>query len=215
MKHIKNLTLLTILIISMSSLFAQAKPEEPKLPTWKDLTQKEMKSGLKSYAYAKIRMSMKKNISYDTAQEIFYSPCPDVFPKIPGDLPCNLLELDLKNLPTKDPSMEYKEGGLVTIFASSKPTPLMGGSTIILTANQEPDKNSKDKKKPSSRTLSPEDMQVFYNKENTISHYRLGDSVILFSWKKENDSPTLKKMMHLKIDKNLWPINAKEIDFSK
>jgi hypothetical protein len=43
----------------------------------------------------------------------------------------------------------------------------------------------------------------------------LGDRVILFSWKKENDSPTLKKMMQLQIDKNLWPINAKEIDFSK
>lgn len=182
------------------------KIQKEELPKWKSLSKKQIAKRLKRYAYAKVRMSMTKPIEYKKGKEVFYTPCPVIFPKIPGDLPCNFFEWEDMISSSENPTNEYREGGVVNVYLGEGKSHLLGGNSLVLGSRH-------DKKNP--KKVHPDDLQVFYSPNKRISHYRMGNQVVLFGWKMEKGSPTLKTIFVGNMNKSLWIESAKEIDFSK
>ncbi|WCL50494.1 hypothetical protein [Leptospira sp. GIMC2001] len=186
------------------SLDSPTKQQSKNDPDWVSLSEKEMKTKLKAYAFAKVRTTLKFKMKYKKERDIRYIACPEMFPEIPGQFPCSLLNLE-DAPPIGDSSYEYKEGGVVTILESTDRTPLLGGSSILL-SNRDP--NSIPKKNQS-------DIMAYYHTNSYISHYLVGDEVVVFSWKTESGNETLKSILVVQLDSDNWAKTAKEIDFSK
>lgn len=196
--------LISGIIFLATAIAAIDKPsQEEALPEWKTLTDKQMRSKLKGYAYAKIRTSLNVKYPYDKPKEISYSTCPDSFPKVPGDFPCNLLSWEDQSYLVED-EKNYSAGGRVTAFESSRKIPNINGKTVLLTSRSL-DING----------IKSDDIQLFYNPNKTISHYRVNDEAVIFRWKKENGEDTLKSILIVTLDKERWAKSGKEIDFSR
>lgn len=145
--------------------------QSQELPKWKKLSTQEMKIRLKVYAYAKVRMSMKKKMVYSNDREIFYTPCPEIFPKIPGDLPCNFLEWDISGKNSLEPtksSNEYREGGIINVLVSNNHSKLIGGSSILIPGSSRIENNNQTGKTKINEKLK--------EKKNSNDNAKLNDS---------------------------------------
>jgi hypothetical protein len=192
------------IIFLTTAIAGTDKPsQEEALPEWKTLTEKQMRSKLKGYAFAKIRTSLNTKYPYDKSLEIAYTSCPESFPKVPGDFPCSLLSWEDQSVLVED-EKNYSAGGRVTAFESSRKIPNINGKTVLLTSHN-----------LDGNGIKTDDIQLFYNPNKTISHYRVNDEAVIFRWKKENGEDTLKSILIVTLDKERWAKSGKEIDFSQ
>lgn len=205
---------LFILFLSSTSLLHSEGKSESDLepititePNWKILNNNELKVRLKAYAFAKVRTTLLTKLSYTKNFEHQYSQCPEMFPELPGQFPCSLLNLE-DSKQAVDPSQEYKAGGVVTLSESDKKSKLLGGRSIRLSSNPADDENNESKN-------ASEEILAYYHPNLYLSHYKLGDNVVVFRWVKENGSETLKSILIVELNSDNWATAGKEIDFSK
>lgn len=205
--------LFILFLSSTSVLHSEGKSEsdhEPITitePNWKILNNNELKVRLKAYAFAKVRTTLLTKLSYTKNFEHQYSQCPEMFPELPGQFPCSLLNLE-DSKQAVDPSQEYKAGGVVTLSESDKKSKLLGGRSIRLSSNPADDENNESKN-------ASEEILAYYHPNLYLSHYKLGDNVVVFRWVKENGSETLKSILIVELNSDNWATSGKEIDFSK
>lgn len=205
--------LLVFYFISTSFLYSEGKinPEPESItkiePEWKILNSKELKVRLKAYAFAKVRTTLLTELTYSKEFEHQYSQCPEMFPELPGQFPCSLLNLE-DSKQALDPSLDYKAGGVVTISESDKKSKLLAGRSIRLSSNPNDEENTKF-------TKASEDIFAFYHPNLYLSHYKIKNNVVVFRWLKENGSETLKSILIVELNSDNWATGGKEIDFSK
>ncbi len=205
--------LLVFSIFSTSLLYAEEKLELESgtntitEPNWKVLNSNELKVRLKAYAFAKVRTTLLTKLNYTKNFEHQYSQCPELFPELPGQFPCSLLNLE-DSKQAVDPSLEYKAGGVVTLSESDKKSKLLGGRSIRLSSNPVDEENKKS-------SIALEEILAFYHPNLYLSHYKIGDNVVVFQWLKENGSETLKSIFIVELNSDNWATAGKEIDFSK
>ncbi len=200
-------TAIGILTLLCATVGAESNPSSP--PTWKNLTKKELRQKLRQYSFAKVRSSLVSPLNYPEERVVFYSPCPDGFPKLEGDFPCSLLEWEeTKRSTERDPIDEYREGGEISVFLSNQKSRLVNGLSVLLTPREKREGKGKHK-------IDPEDILIFYDTQSRISHYRVGNRVFLFRWKEEDRANTLKSILDLTLNSELYPESGREIDFSK
>lgn len=193
--------------------YSQSKKNEFQ---WKEIPKKDWNRKLKSFAYAKIKQSLKSKISFHNGTEVNYKPCPELFPNLPGEFPCSFLEYPN---PTNEESFsqmgEYEEGGRIPIYISQNPPPYYSNA-VLLSPYRE-----LEEKKEKSQSIVIQPMQLFkgevlliYNSFGKISHYKTGNQIVLFQWQKEDGYDTLKSLILIQVNLDLNPINLKELDFS-
>jgi hypothetical protein len=203
-KGLTKILSLGLLFYGFASVLVAEENPLALVPEWKSLSEKELRGKLKGYAFAKIRTTMLKKMEYKEEKDFFYSPCSESFPNLPGDFPCNFLQIE-EDVPKPGAGSEYREGGVVTLAKSKIKTPLIGGDAYLLgsdTATQ-------------GKEISKEAIYLFYNPEKTISHYRIGNRAVVFRWKNESGKETLKSILVVDLDKDFWAKSGREIDFSR
>lgn len=193
--------LLIYLSLSLLGSPAFSKESTSVLP----IPKSKLQSKLRSIGYATIRTSLLKKVEILSSIDIRYVPCSDEFPKLPGDFPCNFLtypnpeEKNIKTdvLDTTDDGVmtESLEGGLITIFLTKEGSSL-GGKVIQLGEGEEA-------------------LLLFYTKQGNLSHYRVGESLVVLQWQNQKGNETLVKIYAFSLGVDLFPVEGKEIQFQK
>ena len=175
-----------------------------EISKWVPLPERQLKTRLKAYAFAKVRTSLLSKLTFTKEKLYQYSQCPEMFPSMPGDFPCSLLNYDgSSSLPVKDPSLEYKAGGTIAIWESDKKIPLIGGIALQIGASSV------------QNETNPDSIIAYYDPNGLISHYRFKERVIVFNWTNENKEPTLKSLISVELNSENWVKSGEEIDYSK
>jgi len=190
-------------------LFAVAVIATPNEIHFTEIPKKNLSAKLKGIAFATIRTSIIKKYTFSEIKDIRYIPCPSDFPELPGEFPCNLLSWndstlnietqtnvnDAENLEIESP-LEDLSGGRVNINISNAKSPNIGGLVAKLGEDED-------------------HLQLFYHKNDYISHYKFQSQVVVFQWKEIENVNTLIGVMILKLDQDSFPISAKELIFKK
>lgn len=199
----KMLGIVLALVFLNSAITAETTGDRP---VWKPLSEKEMKTRLKAYAYAKIRSTLRAKYKFESEKETPYQSCPEEFPELPGSFPCSFLNWEEDSSINKE-DLEFSAGGIVSVWQSQTKSPLLLGRVVLLGGNAQT-KNQKV-------STTKDDMILFYNPNQTVSHYRVGDQAVLFRWKTEGGSDTLKSLLWIELDRDHWAKSAREMDYSK
>ena len=186
--------LLIILLLLTSNLSADSK--------WVKLSKAEREKAFKEFEYDKIQKALTTKYTYSKEIIVPYSMCQESFPELPGQFPCSFLsdEHSIKKS-VEDINNESGAGGRVGIRVSKEKNSL-GGKVFLVGEDQ-----------GSDGTVNEDMLQVFYLKNNYISHYTYKDQLVLFKWKGGKGEETLISILQVKFDKNKEVIFSKRIDF--
>lgn len=186
--------LLIILLLLTSNLSADSK--------WVKLSKAEREKAFKEFEYDKIQKALTTKYTYSKEIIVPYSMCQESFPELPGQFPCSFLsdEHSIKKS-VEDINNESGAGGRVGIRVSKEKNSL-GGKVFLVGEDQ-----------GSDGTVNEDMLQVFYLKNNYISHYTYKDQLVLFKWKGGKGEETLISILQVRFDKNKEVIFSKRIDF--
>lgn len=182
------------LILSFGSLGAEDK--------WEKLLKKDRENALKEFEYEQVKKASAAKYTYSKEITVPYSMCQEGFPELPGQFPCSFLsdEHSIKKS-VEDINSETGAGGRVGIRVSKEKNSF-GGKVFLVGEDQD-----------SEGTVNEDMLQVFYLKNNYISHYKFKDQVVLFKWKGGKGEETLISILVVKLDKNKEVSFAKRISF--
>ncbi|MBP7284302.1 MAG: hypothetical protein KBA66_22135 [Leptospiraceae bacterium] len=191
--HTKKLGIF-FLILFFSSLSAEGQ--------WEKLLKKDRENALKEFDYDKVKKTNSTSFTYSKEITVPYSMCQEGFPDLPGQFPCSFLsdEHSIKKS-VEDINSETGAGGRVGIRVSKEKNSF-GGKVFLVGEDQ-----------GSDGTVNEDMLQVFYLKNNYISHYKYKDQVVLFKWKGAKGEETLISILVVKLDKTKEVSFAKRINF--
>ena len=191
--HTKKLGIF-FLILFFSSLSAEGQ--------WEKLLKKDRENALKEFDYDKVKKTNSTSFTYSKEITVPYSMCQEGFPDLPGQFPCSFLsdEHSIKKS-VEDINSETGAGGRVGIRVSKEKNSF-GGKVFLVGEDQ-----------GSDGTVNEDMLQVFYLKNNYISHYKYRDQVVLFKWKGSKGEETLISILVVKLDKTKEVSFAKRINF--
>lgn len=191
--HTKKLGIF-FLILFFSSLSAEGQ--------WEKLLKKDRENALKEFDYDKVKKTNSTSFTYSKEITVPYSMCQEGFPDLPGQFPCSFLsdEHSIKKS-VEDINSETGAGGRVGIRVSKEKNSF-GGKVFLVGEDQ-----------GSDGTVNEDMLQVFYLKNNYISHYKYKDQVVLFKWKGGKGEETLISILVVKLDKTKEVSFAKRINF--
>lgn len=169
---------------------------------WIKLSKAEREKAFKEFEYDKVQKALTAKYTYSKEIIVPYSMCQESFPELPGQFPCSFLsdEHSIKKS-VEDINNESGAGGRVGIRVSKEKNSL-GGKVFLVGEDQ-----------GSDGTVNEDMLQVFYLKNNYISHYTYKDQLVLFKWKGGKGEETLISILQVKFDKNKEVIVSKRIDF--
>ena len=182
------------LLLMVGSLGAEQK--------WEKLIKKDRETALNDFEYEKIKKVNSTNYTYSKEITVPYSMCQEGFPDLPGQFPSSFLsdEHSIKKS-VEDINNESGAGGRVGIRVSKEKNSF-GGKVFLVGEDQSSD-----------GTVNEDMLQVFYLKNNYISHYKYKDQVVVFKWKGGKGEETLISILLVKLDKNKEVSYAKRISF--
>jgi hypothetical protein len=185
---------LIILLLLTSNLGAESK--------WVKLSKPEREKAFKEFEYDKVQKAVAAKYNYSKEIIVPYSMCQEGFPELPGQFPCSFLsdEHSIKKS-VEDVNSETGAGGRVGIRVSKEKNSL-GGKVFLVGEDQSSD-----------GTVNEDMLQVFYLKNNYISHYTYKDQLVLFKWKGAKGEEALVSILIVKFDKNKEVSFSKRIDF--
>jgi hypothetical protein len=191
---VKNSFFSIILLLLTSNLGAESK--------WVKLSKTDREKAFKEFEYDKIKKTLTAKYNYAKEVTVPYSMCQEAFPDLPGQFPCSFLsdEHSIKKS-VEDVNSEAGAGGRIGIRISKEKN-LIGGKVFLVGEDQSSD-----------GTVNEDMLQVFYLKNNYISHYTYKDQLILFKWNGKKGEETLVSILLVKFDKNKEVSFSKRIDF--
>ncbi|MBK6607226.1 MAG: hypothetical protein KBF99_02655 [Leptospiraceae bacterium] len=191
---VKNSFFLTILLLLTANLGAESK--------WVKLSKTDREKAFKEFDYDKVKKTLTAKYNYAKEVTVPYSMCQEAFPDLPGQFPCSFLsdEHSIKKS-VEDVNSEAGAGGRIGIRISKEKN-LIGGKVFLVGEDQSSD-----------GTVNEDMLQVFYLKNNYISHYTYKDQLILFKWTGKKGEETLVSILLVKFDKNKEVSFSKRIDF--
>lgn len=208
MKHFFKVSLVGFLFFGVLAFPSIGILNAKEGKNFQSIPAKKLSSKLRGIAYATLRTTLLKKLEFKSPQDYRYLPCPDDFPEIPGDLPCNFLTLPEpikaeSNSPI-EPSestddgvlTESLEGGIVSASEATSVSPNLGGKIFLLGEGEDA-------------------MTLFYSKNGYLSHYRLGNQLVIFIWQNQKGKETLIQILLFKLNSELFPDEGKEVLFSK
>lgn len=181
-------------MLTFSSLSADSK--------WVKIVKSDRSKAFKEFNYEKVKKSIEGKYNY--AQEIMvpYSMCQEGFPDLPGQFPCSFLSDEHSiQKSVEDVHNENGAGGRVGIRVSKEKN-LLGGKVFMVGED-----------KGSDGTVNEDLLQVFYLKNNYISHYIYKDQIILFKWVGKKGEESLVSILIIKFNKKKTIDYTKRIDF--
>lgn len=158
--------------------------ESPSPGEWREYGLKEVLGRLKFYAFAKIAQSVRKGTNFDQEVRIQESACEDSFPDLDGEFQCSWLRIA---------TIEEKSSGANSILGKWFEGHTLAGKGVLLV--------------PPRR--ESQELKLFYHTDGRISHYSVGDKIIVFDWKGQEISTILS----VKVDSQLRPLGGKEYFF--
>ncbi|HMV45862.1 MAG TPA: hypothetical protein PK079_07660 [Leptospiraceae bacterium] len=187
------LILISLFLVSNVSVFAETK--------WVTIGKAQTDKVLKEFNYDKIEKSVKDKYKFGKESVVNYSMCQENFPELPGQFPCNFLtdEYSIKKN-AEDVSSENAAGGKIGIRISKEKN-ILGGKVFLVGED-----------KASDGTVNEDMLQVYYLKNNYISHYIFKNQWILFQWKGKKGEETLVSILVLQF-KNKEIDSLKRIKF--
>lgn len=186
------LRIILLLLLSFS-VFSESK--------WNRLTKEERISAEKEFGIEKVNKTLKEKFSFTKEILVPYSGCGDEFPRMIGEFPCSFLsdEHSIKKS-VEDVNNDSKDGGRIGIKVSKEKNSL-GGKVFLI---------GEDLKEDGSKN---EDLiEVFYLKNNYISHYKYKNFLVLFKWVSEKSDETLVSIFVIRYNKDKV-FSSKRIDF--
>jgi len=191
-KNFTKIKLLSILLLVCSFSFLSAESK------WVKLVKTDREKALKEFGYENVEKASTTKFTYSKEIIVPYSMCQEGFPELPGQFPCSFLsdEHSIKKS-VEDVNSEGGAGGRVGIRVSKEKNSF-GGKVFLVGEDQSSD-----------GTVNEDMLEVYYLKNNYISHYKYKDQLVLFKWKGMKGEETLISILVIKLDKN------KEISFSK
>ncbi|GBF48719.1 hypothetical protein LPTSP4_02190 [Leptospira ryugenii] len=173
-----------------------------------DIPLQKLSSQLKSIAFATIRTSILREYTFSDTIEFRYEPCPDHFPRLPGDLPCNLFHSEIKPEPEPEKNKEEKDSSLNAL--DPEVPELEGGRVnLVFSKTRSPNLNGKVAKLGEDE----DKLLLFYSDKGILSHYLYLDEVVVFRYRASTESPQIESIYLIQLGKDRFPISAKKILF--
>lgn len=127
--------------------------------------------------------------------------CQEAFPDLPGQFPVAFFPMNILLKKRRRCKQWSWSRGRIGIRISKEKN-LIGGKVFLVGEDQSSD-----------GTVNEDMLQVFYLKNNYISHYTYKDQLILFKWTGKKGEETLVSILLVKFDKNKEVSFSKRIDF--
>ncbi len=210
MKNFGSKRLIQILLASFLTLmvfFSGSQLFSKEGKNFQPLPAKKLNSKLRTIAYATIRSTLSKTYDFKQAQDYRYLPCSEEFPELPGDFPCNFLTqpepqkeepVNVDSVEATDDGVltETMEGGIISAAEGKIQSPNLNGKVLMLGEGEEA-------------------LTLFYHKNSYISHYRIGNQLVVFLWQNQKGKETLTQILLFKLNAELFPEDGKEVLFSR
>ncbi len=182
-----------ILFLISLSIFSESK--------WKRLSKEERIGAEKEFEIEKKSKTLKEKFSFTKEIIVPYSGCGEDFPKMIGEFPCSFLsdEHSIKKS-VEDVNRDSADGGRIGIRVSKEKN-LLGGKVFLV---------GDDPKEDGSK--NEDHLEVYYLKNNYISHYKYKNYLVLFKWVGEKSSESLISIFVIRYDKGKV-FSSKRIDF--
>lgn len=179
-------------------------PSETKLRT---IPKQKTAKVLKSVAYATIRSTVMAQYSKLEEKETNFQSCSDEFPSMPGDFPCNFLDVTGATIQVDTSSQsndgEFAEGrdpedmnpsGKIRIKVSKEKSRNLNGSVFLI--------GEGDSK-----------LSLFFQPKGQISHYLYQNTIVIFVWNMKAEIPQLSHLYFVKVNRDFFPEEVKEFTF--
>ncbi|MBL0954620.1 MAG: hypothetical protein IBJ01_07640 [Leptospira sp.] len=191
-------------LLAITVLLGAVHASETKI---KQIPKQKTAKVLKSLAYATIRSTVMVTHTKFDEREVTYQTCSDDFPNMPGDFPCNFLDVtgttdqvetesevsDAEFAMGRDPE-DMNPSGKIHIKVSKEKSRNLNGTVIYLGEGENK-------------------LSLFYSPKGQISHYLYQKMIVIFVWKKTEDSPSLAQIYFVKVNDEFFPEEVKEFTF--